>query len=92
MTEFAKESLTVEDVMALLKHLLGARWDDDIAISEATSLIYDLDLESIEVAVLVQELNVRFPWLGLLAQFEKAGLEGLTDLTIGDLLHTKPSA
>ena len=72
-------------VSAVLREVMADNWDDGLVLSSDTSLLYDLDLESMELVVLADQLQQRFPQFRLLDAMQAGEVVDTAELTLGSL-------
>jgi aryl carrier-like protein len=75
----------LESLSGFLQEILGDRWQLDQELDANTSLIYDLGFESIELVLLIDQLQQRFPELSIVELFEAHAGEGPPDVRLHDL-------
>ena len=81
------DSELLADAKQILREMLGEDWDVDVTLE--TSLIYDLELESMSIVYLLEQLDGRFPHLRLFERAQGLSLAEFGDLTLADLLKAE---
>ena len=76
---------SLQAVIDTLAELLGEDWHEGLALGPETSLLYDLELESIQVLELIAQLNERSPHASILSYWTERSKDKTRDLTLGEL-------
>lgn len=87
MTATVDDTELLTGIRQILVEILGEDWDAERPLTLDTSLLYDLELESIAIIVLLEQLDRRFPALRLASRAHGISLSDIQDLTLADLLH-----
>jgi acyl carrier protein len=78
----------LDEVAADLREVLGPAWAADLDISMETSFVKDLEIESIEMVALAEQLQARYgPSIDLAAWLSDREIESLTELRVRDLVE-----
>jgi acyl carrier protein len=81
---YIHESDALEQCRALLRDVLGERLDD-IALAPETSVLYDLDMESLELVTLIDELRKRCGIASVTPLIERIEAGEIGSLSVGEL-------
>jgi hypothetical protein len=75
----------VQEIRIAIHQVVGPAWADEMVIEADTSLGEGIELDSIEIAKVIELMFRKFPQVDFESWFKGMTLEAIVDMTVGDI-------
>ncbi|MFB9242989.1 hypothetical protein F2P44_32530 [Massilia sp. CCM 8695] len=75
----------VQEIRLAIHQVVGPEWAQEMEIEAGTSLSEGIELDSIEIAKVIELMFKKFPGVDFESWFKRMTMESIVGLTVGDI-------